>query len=78
MFLRSKNLGIDRGIVPKISGYNMQKYEDRHQLWTRALAICGTDKVAFNLRTSILRPGPILSGTRVLNVFCVYPKVTQH
>jgi hypothetical protein len=24
------NLGIDIGIVPKISGYNMQKHEDRH------------------------------------------------
>jgi hypothetical protein len=50
------NLGIDTGIVPKISGYKMQKHEDRHQLWAHALAIYGSDKFAFNLRTSRFRP----------------------
>ena len=63
-----KNFGIDTGIVPKISGFNMQKFEDWHLLWTHALAILGSDKVAFNLRTSILQPGPALFGTPVLNV----------
>ncbi len=62
------NLGIDTGIVPKIYGYNMQKYEDRHQVWTHALVVRGSDKVAFNLRSSILKPGSVLSGTLVLNV----------
>ena len=46
------NLGIDTCVVPKISGYIMQKHEDRHQLWAHALAIYGSDKVAFSLRTS--------------------------
>jgi hypothetical protein len=69
------NLGIDTCIVPKISGYNMQKFEDRHQLWTHALAMCGSDKVAFNLRTSILRQGPVLSRTHVMNVFAYIQKL---
>ena len=63
------NLGIDTDIIPKISGYNMQKHEDRHQLWANALAIYGLDKVAFNLKASRFRPCvPTLSGTPVMNV----------
>ena len=50
------NIDIDTGIVPKISGYHIQKHDDRHQLWAHALAIYGSKKVAFNLRTSRLRP----------------------
>ena len=62
-------LGIDTSIVPKISGYNMQQHEERHQLWAHTLAIYGSDKVAFVLRTSRLRPHiPTLSGTPVINV----------
>jgi len=49
----------------------MQKHEDRHQLWAHALAIYGSDKVAFNLRTSRFRRGPVLSGTPVL-IFSAY------
>jgi hypothetical protein len=71
------NLGIDTSIVPKISGYNMQKHEDRHQLWTHALAILCSDKVAFNMRTSRFRLDdvPTLSGTLVLNVFAYIQKL---
>jgi hypothetical protein len=70
------NLGIDTGIVPKISGYHIQKHEDRHQLWTHALAIYGSDKVAFTLRTSRLRPHiPTLSGTHVMNVSAYIQKL---
>jgi len=43
------NLGIDTSIVPKIFGYNMQKHEDRHQLWTHDLAIYGSSKFAFSM-----------------------------
>ena len=70
------NLGIDTSIVPNTSGYNMQKYEDRHQIWTHALAICGLDKVTFNLRSSRLRPDvPTLFGTPILNVFVYIQKL---
>jgi hypothetical protein len=55
IFEIKNNLGIDIGIVPKISGYNMQKHEDRHQLWAHASAIYGSSNVAFNMRTSRLR-----------------------
>ena len=41
VFEIKKISGIDTGIVPKIYGYNMQKHEDRHQIWTHALAIWG-------------------------------------
>jgi hypothetical protein len=53
----------------------MQKHEDRHHLWAHALAICGSDKVAFNLRTSRFRPGPVLFGTHVLNVSAYIQKL---
>jgi hypothetical protein len=53
----------------------MQKHEDRHQLWTRALAICGSDKFVFNMRASRFRRGPILSGTHVLNVYAYIQKL---
>ena len=53
----------------------MQKHEDRYQLWAHALAICGSDKVAFNLRTSRFKPGPVLSRTHVLNVFAYIQKL---
>jgi hypothetical protein len=70
------NLGIGTYVIPKISGYNMQKHEDRHQLWAHALAIYGSDKFAFSLRTSRFRPGvPILSGTRVMNVSAYISKL---
>ena len=70
------NLGIDTGIVPKTSGLNMQKHEDWHQLSTHALAIYGSNKVPFNLKTSRLRPDvPTLSGTHVLNVFAYIQKL---
>ncbi len=70
------NLGIDTGVVPKNSGYNMQKDEDRHQLWAHALAIYGSDKFAFSLRTSRFRPDvPILSRTPVMNVSAYIQKL---
>jgi len=28
------NLGIDTGIVPKNDGFNMQKHDDQHKVWT--------------------------------------------
>ena len=63
------NFGIDVSIVPKISGYNMQKHEDRHQMWAHALAIYGSSNVAFNMRTLKFIPNVAkLSGTQVLNV----------
>ena len=65
-----KYLGIDIGIVPTISGFNMQKHDDRHKLWAHALAIYGSSKLPFSLKTSTRRPDvPKLSGTSVLNVF---------
>jgi len=70
------NVGIDTGIVPKISDYNMQTHEDRHQLWTHALAIYDSSRFAFNLRTSKSRPYvPTLSRTPVLNVFAYIQKL---
>ena len=75
VFEIKNNLGIDTGVVPKIFGYNMQKHEDRHQLWAHALAIYGSDKFDFSLRTSRFRPGvPILDGTPVMNVFAYIQK----
>ena len=53
----------------------MQKHEDQHQLWAHSLAISGSDKVAFNLRNSRFKPGPVLSGTPVLNVFAYIQKL---
>jgi hypothetical protein len=70
------SLGIDTGIIPKISGHNMQKYEDKHQLWAHALAIYGSDKGAFLLRASRFRPViPTLSGTPAMNVFAYIQKL---
>ena len=70
------NLGIDTSVVPKISGYTMQKHEDRHQLWAHALAISGSDKVASSLRTSRFRPHiPTLFGTHVMNVSAYIQKL---
>ena len=69
------NVGVDTCIVPKMSCYNMQKHEDRYQLWRHALAICGLDKVAFSLRNSIFKPGQVLSGTPVLNVSAYIQKL---
>ena len=63
------NLGIDIGIVPKISGFNIQMHDNRHKLWARALAIYGSSKLAFNMKTSTRRPDvPKVSGSHVLNV----------
>ena len=54
----------------------MQKHEDRHQLWTHALAINGSPKFSLYLKTSILRPDvPMLSRTQVLNVFAYVKKL---
>ena len=54
----------------------MQKHEDRPQLWTHALAIYGSEKIAFNLRTSRFRPHvQTLSGTLVLNVYAYIQKL---
>jgi hypothetical protein len=70
------NVGIDKGVVPKISGYTMQKHEEWHQLWAHALAIYGSDKVASSLRTSRFRPHiPTLFGTHVMNVFAYIQKL---
>ena len=70
------NVGVDTSILPKISGYNMQKHEDRHQLWAHALAIYGSDKVAFTLTTSRFRPGvPRLFETPLMNVFAYIQKL---
>jgi len=70
------NLGNDIGIVPNCSGYNMQKHEDSHQLWAQPLAIHGSSNVAFNLRTSRIRPDvPKLSRTPDLNVSAYIQKL---
>ena len=70
------NLGIDIGIVPKISSYNMQKHEDRHRLWAHALAIYGSSNVSLNLGTSRLRQDvPMLSRAPVLNVSAYIQKL---
>jgi len=54
----------------------MQKHEDQYQRWTHALAIYGSNKVAFNLKTSRLRPDvPTLSGIHVLNVHAYIQKL---
>ena len=42
-------LGIDTGIVPNIVGFNMQKHDDYHKLWARALAIYGSSAFALSL-----------------------------
>ena len=39
------NVGIDIGIVPKISGFNKQRHDYQHTLWARALAIYGQYKL---------------------------------
>jgi hypothetical protein len=70
------NSGIDTGIIRQISGYNMQIHEDRHQMWAHALAIYGSDKVGFSLRTSRFRPSvPTLSGALAMNVFAYIQKL---
>ena len=70
------NLGIDPGIVPINVGYNMQKHDDRHNLWAHALGIYGSSKMAFHLQTSRLRPDvPKLSWTPVLNVSAYVQKL---
>jgi len=72
------NLSIDIGIVPKIFGYNMQKDEDRHQMWAHAFAMYGSSNVAFNLRTSKIRPDvPKLFGILVLNVSAYIQKLSN-
>ncbi len=59
-----------------MSGYNMQKHEDKHQLWAQALAIYGLDKVAFNLRASRFRPDVLtISGTPIMNVSAYIQKL---
>jgi hypothetical protein len=42
-------LGIDTGIVPNIVGFNMQKHDDYHNLWARALASYGSSAFALSL-----------------------------
>ena len=70
------NLVIDIGIVPKISGYNMQDHEDRHQIWAHALAIYGSVTVAAVLRASRFRPHvPTLFGTPVIHVSAYIQKL---
>ena len=70
------NLGINTCFVPKIFGFNMQKHEDRRKLWTHALDMYGSSKVAFNLRTSKLRPDvPKWYGTPILNVSAYIKKL---
>ncbi len=58
----------------------MQNHNDRHRLWTHALAIYGSFKMAFSLRTSIGRADvPRLIGTPVIIVSAYiqkFPNVT--
>ena len=72
-----KNIvGIATSIVPKIVGFKMEKHDDQFKLWTRALAIYGSSKMAFNLKTSNNKPDvPKLSGTPVLNISAYIQKL---
>ncbi len=73
--LFKNNVGIDIGIVPKVSGYNMQNHDDHLKLWTHALAIYGSSKFAFALKTSRLRLDvPKLSWAPVLNFLACIQK----
>ena len=54
--------------MPKLSGFNMQKHDDRHKLWSQALEFCVFSKMPFRLKTSRFRLDvPKLSRTPVLN-----------
>ncbi len=54
----------------------MQRHEDHHRLWAHALDICGSPRLAYNLRTSRSRPDvPMLSRTPVLNVSAYIQKL---
>ena len=45
-------------------------------MWAHALAIYGSDKVAFNLKASRFRPSvPTLFGTHVMNVSAYIQKI---
>jgi hypothetical protein len=64
-----KNLGIDTGIVPKISSFSMHKHDDQHKIWAHALAIYSSTQFSISLAASQRRPHvPKLTGTSVVNV----------
>ncbi len=70
------NLGIDIDIVPKVSGYNMQKHDDHLKLWTHALAIYDSSKFAFALKfedLDLMFQNCMGTGFKYL---IVHPKVT--
>jgi len=70
------NLGIDTGIVPKKTGFDMQKHNDQHKFWAHALAINGYSAFAINVWTSRSKLDvPRLSGTPVLNIFAYIQKL---
>jgi hypothetical protein len=62
-------MGIGTCIVPKISGFLMQKHDDQKNIWAHALAIYNNTQVSLNLATSQKRPHvPKLSRASVGNV----------
>ncbi len=62
--------------MPKIYGYNVQTHDDHLKLWVHALAIYGSSKFAFALKTSRLRPDvPKIFEAPVLNVSAYIQKI---
>jgi len=63
------NLGIDTGIVLKIFGFPMQKYDDQHKMWAHVLAIYSSIQFSISLVASQRRPHvPKLTGASEVNV----------
>ena len=63
------NLGFDTGIVPKIVGFPMQKYDDQHKMWAHALAIHSSTKFSLMLAASQRRPNvPELTEAPVVGI----------
>ena len=63
------NIGTDTGIVPKISGFQMQEHDDQHKMWAQASAIYSSTQFSISLAASQRRPHvPKLTGTSVVNV----------
>jgi hypothetical protein len=62
-------MAVDIGVVPKISGFSMQKHDDQHKMWAHALDIYSSSQFSFSLAASLSRPHvPILTGASVVNV----------
>ena len=63
------NLGINTGIMPKIDGFPMQKYDVQHKMWAHALAIYSLTQFSIILAASQRRSNvPKLTGAPVVSV----------